>query len=353
MIKRAFMFSAIFVVGFSILAYAQDATTTYDGQTGFSIQNGNDNPTLSDKQDGVLPSGDIICSTDGDIAITSIDPPLGTVLSIGQSYTFTLGVGYKFNKAAKGWVGILAFDTLSFWNLDNQIQHSSIVSSKRGKTNVSVTTDISLNANPVNIVAVRAALFPEGNGCTTISDQYYYITSNGSGISALNLGGSFVRGKDDIGGFFGEELNGERHTGIDIKATVDALVYPVCDGVVVLNNTARNYGSKYKNYWNSFLVIKHNCDGMTVYGYYGHITSGLKVNENVTAERIGQLPPTPIGSIRASYNKKNVMTPANDHLHFGFNTEYLLGGWGYAPLQESYSDLLQQGWIDPEKFFTW
>lgn len=145
------------------------------------------------------------------------------------------------------------------------------------------------------------------------------------------------------------------HKGIDIMAPVNTPVYPVCDGTVVLNNThtenIKKYKTDYDRYFNSFLIIKHNCNGQALYGYYGHLKSDLNVGSEVkVADNV------PIGNIREAYSWPNIRNPNQDHLHLGINIsqkKYEKNHWGIAPSGTTCEMLMQDGWQDPIDYFGW
>jgi hypothetical protein len=119
------------------------------------------------------------------------------------------------------------------------------------------------------------------------------------------------------------------HTGIDVMAPTGTVVKAMCDGVV-----AGNYTSK--TVVNAFLIVRHSCAGQQLYGYYGHITSGLT---NGAAVKAGDA----MGTVR-QYGSNN------HHLHFGVNTNLLSKGWGRAALGTSRQSMLNAGWLDPIEF---
>ncbi|MDP2901537.1 MAG: M23 family metallopeptidase [Methylovulum sp.] len=133
---------------------------------------------------------------------------------------------------------------------------------------------------------------------------------------------------------------GSYHTGIDIMTTLNTPVYAMCKGTVMLNKTNNPYSTAYDNYWNSFLIIKHDCNGDIIYGYYGHLSSTLATNSSVSANQV-------IGSIRMAKTTTGADYPGNNHLHFGLNKSYLSSGWGYA---SSLSAVTSLGWVNPKTY---
>ena len=119
------------------------------------------------------------------------------------------------------------------------------------------------------------------------------------------------------------------HTGIDVMAPVGTVVKAMCDGSVANNYTSREVV-------NAFLIVRHNCGGRVLYGYYGHISSALASGASVAAD--GSL-----GSVR-TYGSNN------HHLHFGINTKLLSRGWGRAPLGTTRQAMLADGWLDPLEY---
>uniref|UniRef100_UPI003593FC1D M23 family metallopeptidase n=1 Tax=Desulfococcus sp. TaxID=2025834 RepID=UPI003593FC1D len=140
---------------------------------------------------------------------------------------------------------------------------------------------------------------------------------------------------------FGAQAFGGTHTGVDIMKPINTIVYSIGDGVVRINNTNKNSGSEYLNYWNSFLVIYY--PSLDRFVYYGHLSSSLTDNASVKKYQ-------PLGNLRGSYNSNNVRTPSNDHLHLGVKTDYIESGWGYTAAGTSITALEGQGWRDPVKF---
>ena len=143
------------------------------------------------------------------------------------------------------------------------------------------------------------------------------------------------------------------HKGIDIMAPVNTSIYPVCDGIVVLNNThtenIKKYKTPYDRYFNSFLIIKHNCSGQILYGYYGHLKSNLNKDSEVKVKDN-----TPIGFIREAYSWPDIRNPNQDHLHLGINIEkYESKNWGIAPSGISCANLEKMGWRDLIDYFGW
>lgn len=120
------------------------------------------------------------------------------------------------------------------------------------------------------------------------------------------------------------------HNGIDIPVPCGSPVYSLCDGLVVENFTN-------KSYWNSFLIIKHNCCNRVFYAYYGHISSKIEKNNSVVA---GQ----EIGFIRHDEDKESV-----DHLHLSINTgdDWDREGWGY---NYSCQEAKAEGYVCPFEY---
>jgi len=119
------------------------------------------------------------------------------------------------------------------------------------------------------------------------------------------------------------------HTGVDFMAPVGTSVKSMCDGSVIGNYTSREVV-------NAFLIVKHNCAGRQLFGYYGHIASSLGTNSQVKAGDI-------VGTVR-TYGSNN------HHLHFGINTNQLSRGWGRTSLGTNRQQMLNAGWLDPLEF---
>ena len=154
------------------------------------------------------------------------------------------------------------------------------------------------------------------------------------------------------------------HKGHDIMAPETTDVYPICDGRVVGNYTHTELDKRYRTgkecgprpnwcqYFNSFLIIKHNCNGQTIFGYYGHIKSDLGVGTDVFVSDNH-----PVGQIRAAYNYyTDRRDRSQDHLHLGINIkqkEYDTDHWGIAPLGVTCQSLQNNGWRDVKDYFGW
>jgi len=120
------------------------------------------------------------------------------------------------------------------------------------------------------------------------------------------------------------------HNGIDIAGQKDLNlpVKAICDGTVIYNHTDRN------DIWNAFLIVKHNCDGHTVYGYYGHlnpnnISNTVKKNQTIATLR-------------------NWVTPNgydNTHLHFSASSSLQTNHWGYRECGTG-------SFVDPLTYFS-
>lgn len=132
------------------------------------------------------------------------------------------------------------------------------------------------------------------------------------------------------------------HTGIDILVSLNTPVFAICDGTVALNNT-NSYSTAFDNYWNSFVIIEHNCNGDIVFGYYGHIASHvIKLNKVKAGQLLGYV--VMAKSITDKDSQFGVDRPSNIHLHFGLNKKFVVSRWGYAP---SLVALMESGWINP------
>jgi hypothetical protein len=120
------------------------------------------------------------------------------------------------------------------------------------------------------------------------------------------------------------------HNGIDIPVPHGNTVYSLCDGEVVGNYTS-------KPYWDSFLIIRHNCCNRVFYAYYGHISSELKEKDIISE---GQK----IGIIRHDEDKNS-----RDHLHLSITTgkDWDNHGWGY---NYSCQEAEAEGYVDPLKY---
>jgi Viral BACON domain/Putative binding domain, N-terminal len=135
------------------------------------------NPMSYTKLDGsgnVLP--DSACFNDGEIDILKIDPPEGTILKVGQTYTFTVDISYKLNTSppARAWAG--AFDAQTGINIP-QTQNLVTITSNEGKMTLSLNADItSYDGKPINQVGVAAVLSNDTFSCSNIAKDVFYFT---------------------------------------------------------------------------------------------------------------------------------------------------------------------------------
>ena len=125
------------------------------------------------------------------------------------------------------------------------------------------------------------------------------------------------------------DLSSDRniHNGIDISVPADEPVFCLCDGEVAYDNTSGGY-------WDSFLIIKHNCDGQVLYAYYGHVHSSVNnINDIRAGEKIATIRHDTSGKMR-------------DHLHLGISTgkDWDRNGWGY---NFSCEDAIADGYKNP------
>ncbi len=151
-----------------------------------------------------------------------------------------------------------------------------------------------------------------------------------------------VQSYDLIAQRLGTQNFGGYHAGIDILVPLNTPVFAICDGAVALNNT-NSYSTAFNNYWNSFVIIEHNCGGDIVFGYYGHISSNLTKGRKVrSGELIGYV--VMAKSILDKHTQFGTDRPSNIHLHFGLNKTFVRNQWGYAP---SLAALMAAGWINP------
>lgn len=100
------------------------------------------------------------------------------------------------------------------------------------------------------------------------------------------------------------------HNGIDIDGPSGAQVTAICDGTVIYNNT-------WKDIWDAFLVIEHNCGAEKVYAYYGHLNTNSLSGAVKQGDTVGSLRYWP-----ESWGD-------NTHLHFSDSTTLQTSGWGY------------------------
>ena len=152
-----------------------------------------------------------------------------------------------------------------------------------------------------------------------------------------------VKSHDLIPQTFGIASFGGYHTGIDILVPVNTPVFAVCKGTVVLNNTDFPFTTAFAAYWNSFVIIEHDCNGNKVFGYYGHISANVGVSAKVkSGQVIGYV--VLAKSITDKVTPVGVDRPSNTHLHFSMNKKLLTSRWGYEFTEQS---LIKAGWLDP------
>jgi hypothetical protein len=133
-----------------------------------------------------------------------------------------------------------------------------------------------------------------------------------------------------------KKTGGKIHSGIDIEVPAGGPVYGIVDGIVIRNRDTWDEN----NYWNSFLIIEHECsNGEKFYVYYGHIFSSFKKFEKVKAgEKIGTI-------------KHDKTGECGDHLHlgFGFGNNLIHCGWGYCYTCE---ETKAEGFVNPLNYLT-
>ena len=194
----------------------------------------------------------------------------------------------------------------------------------------------SCNGTPAQKWSVASVSPPPVNTATTpLSSSYMKNLTQGFGGWNAKFGGY--------------------HTGYDIAtANSNPSVYAIADGEVVYNATSSgNYVTKYRKYWNGFVIIKHG----NFYAYYGHLNSPLSNGSKVSKG-------SSIGSVRDAYSCKasidksgecktnsgsdgSALYTGNNHLHISISTgtNWVREGWGY---QTSLSRLNQ--FVNPAKY---
>lgn len=77
------------------------------------------------------------------------------------------------------------------------------------------------------------------------------------------------------------------HNGIDITVPANTPVLSLCSGRVVRDQTTdaalTKYPAEKDKYWNSFLIVEHNCNGQRLYAYYGHVRSNVNKTNDIKA----------------------------------------------------------------------
>ena len=150
------------------------------------------------------------------------------------------------------------------------------------------------------------------------------IVANAFGVEKTSTGFYYPTGASNLTGNTGWLASGcngnsnyfrnEYHIGQDIGVSLNATVYAIADGDVIVRSTSKTWGTG-----NLGILIKHRlADGSYFIALYGHIRSSLVVGSKVYA---GQSFAT-IGPWSEGY-----------HLHFGIipSTTYPSGNWGRMP----------------------
>lgn len=101
------------------------------------------------------------------------------------------------------------------------------------------------------------------------------------------------------------------HTGNDMPAPAGSPVYALCDGNIAYDNTS-------KKYWDSFLIVQHDCGGNHLFAYYGHVKNMARnPNKIIAGEQIA--------TIRGDSGNYG------NHLHLSVSTgkDWERRDWGY------------------------
>jgi murein DD-endopeptidase MepM/ murein hydrolase activator NlpD len=139
-----------------------------------------------------------------------------------------------------------------------------------------------------------------------------------------------------IFGFFDRRFpgfnGGREHLGVDFAASAGTPVSAVCDGTVITNNTRE------ADIVTAVVIVEHDCPQPpgAVYGYYGHVHSGLLIGEAITAG-------STIGTVRD--------WGGNSHLHLGLSTRLMEENWGVVPRGATLQTLTAEGWLNPLDYF--
>ena len=152
------------------------------------------------------------------------------------------------------------------------------------------------------------------------------------------LSSSYMKRISQDFGVYNSDFKG-CHTGLDISTSdKNPSVFAVAGGTVVFNSTnSTKYTTAYEKYFNAFVIINHS----THYGYYGHVTSSLRVGDWVDEGET-------IGVIRDSYTSTGVRNTSNNHLHYSASvgTDWVKKGWGY----QTQTGLKQ--FVNPARYFA-
>ena len=135
-------------------------------------------PTATPAPVPAQPPGGGGCFEKGSISIQSIDPPKGTELEAGKTYTFTMTVKYEFDEPTTGYLVSFAYDADTNSDLDGLVEDKINVSSQTGEETISVTAKPSYYGKPVRGIYVAVALVGEGyDYCSNVVDTVQYTVN--------------------------------------------------------------------------------------------------------------------------------------------------------------------------------
>lgn len=107
---------------------------------------------------------------------------------------------------------------------------------------------------------------------------------------------------------FGREYPEGIHLGHDFDCPEGTPVFSVCRGVVAFSGDLNGFGSLNPSTPGGVVVIRHDDDGSSFWGLYGHVSSTVKTSDIVNEGDI-------IGRVSGFSNAGNYLP----HLHFGKN----------------------------------
>jgi hypothetical protein len=125
------------------------------------------------------------CFNKGSISIQSIDPPKGTVLEAGKTYTFTMTVKYEFDEPTTGYIVSFAYDADTYNDLDGLVEDQINVSSQTGEETISVTTKPSYYGKPVRGIYVAVTLVGKGFNCSNVVDNIKYTVNDAASTTPV------------------------------------------------------------------------------------------------------------------------------------------------------------------------
>jgi murein DD-endopeptidase MepM/ murein hydrolase activator NlpD len=156
-------------------------------------------------------------------------------------------------------------------------------------------------------------------------------------------------------------VDGRKHLGTDLMAAAGTMVFSLCQGRILESKDftyQRNSGrSKYLSYFNSRVTVQCSHSQGDFLAIYMHVDGALvAAGDSVQA---GQQ----IARLTETFDEFDVRTTANDHLHFGINSDrafappvtaggVTFNGYGIAPANATIAQANQAGFFDPFSFLS-